>query len=176
LTAARGIAVGHIYKLGTKYSKDMNALYQNDSGQKLPIIMGCYGLGVSRTMAAAIEAHNDANGIAWPISIAPYEVAVIVAASKDETQQAAGESLYAALRARQVDVLLDDREERTGVKFKDIELIGIPIQVVVGKGLAEGVVEVGLRGGARESVQVSAAPEHIAALVREQKAALARLE
>ena len=176
LTEARGIEVGHIFKLGTKYSKDMNALFQNDSGQKLPIIMGCYGLGVSRTMAATIEAHHDASGIAWPISIAPYEVAVIVAASKDEAQQAGGESLYAALRARNIDVLLDDREERTGVKFKDIELIGIPIQVVVGKGLAEGVVEVGMRGGARESVQVGDAPDHIAGLVRGQKAVLARLE
>src|SRR5438045_8632919 len=126
MTEARGIEVGHIFKLGTKYTKDINALFQNETGQKLPVIMGCYGLGISRTMAAAIEAHNDANGIAWPISIAPYEVALIVVASKDEAQQTAGQELYAALRLKRVDVLFDDREERPGVKFKDLDLIGIP--------------------------------------------------
>lgn len=176
LSDARGIEVGHIFKLGTKYSKDMNALFQNDTGQKHPIIMGCYGLGVSRTMAAAIEARNDANGIAWPISIAPYEVALIVAASKDPVQQSAGTDLYEALRTMHVDVLLDDREDRAGVKFKDMELIGIPVQVVLGKGLAEGVVEVGLRGAARESVPIADAANVIASLVQQEKAKLSRIE
>lgn len=176
LTEARGIEVGHIFKLGTKYSKDMNALFQNDSGQKLPIIMGCYGLGVSRTMAAAIEAHNDANGMAWPITIAPYEVAIIVAASKDPQQQTAGQDLYESLLAMNVDALLDDREDRAGVKFKDMELIGIPVQVVVGKGLAEGVVEVGLRGAARENVEIGSAARVIADLVNNEKRRLAARE
>ncbi|HLJ54249.1 MAG TPA: proline--tRNA ligase [Chthonomonadaceae bacterium] len=176
LTEARGIEVGHIFKLGTKYSSDMNAQFQNEMGQKLPIIMGCYGLGVSRTMAAAVEAHNDANGIAWPISIAPFEVAIIVAASKDETQQSAGAELYRALKAAGVDALFDDREDRTGVKFKDMELIGVPIQVIVGKGLAEGLVELGLRGQARESVPVGDAARAVTDLVAGERAKLARLE
>src|SRR5579871_2866069 len=159
LTEARGIEVGHIFKLGTKYSKDMGAVYQNESGVKHPIIMGCYGLGVSRTMAAAIEAHNDENGIVWPISIAPYEVAIIVANIRDEFQLQFARNLYSVLRMQKVDVLLDDREERIGVKFKDMDLIGIPVQVVVGKGLADGVVEVGLRRekSERKSVQATEA-------------------
>ena len=108
--------------------------------------------------------------------LAPYEAAIVVAASKDESQQAAGQTLYAELKQRGVDVLLDDRDDRAGVKFKDMELIGIPIQVVVGKGLVEGVVEVGLRGAARESVAVAAAADTVANLVRQEKSKLARLE
>lgn len=173
LIEARGIEVGHIFKLGVKYSKDMNAVFQNESGQKLPVIMGCYGLGVSRTMASAIEAHHDENGIAWPITIAPFEVAVIVAWAKDEVQLAAGTDLYGQLKALGVDVLLDDREERAGVKFKDMELIGVPIQVVVGKGLAEGVVEVGLRAGDRHNVPTVDAARFVAQLVQDEKGKLA---
>ena len=170
LTDARGIEVGHIFKLGTKYSKDMNALFQDVSGQKHPIIMGCYGLGVSRTMAAAIEAHNDANGIAWPISIAPFEVAIVVANIKDEAMMTAAQELYAALKTKNIDVLLDDREERLGVKFKDLDLIGVPVQVIVGKGLVEGVVEVGLRGvRERTEVNLKAAMMHLVALVTDLK-------
>lgn len=174
LTEARGIEVGHIFKLGTKYSKDMNALFQNDAGEKFPIIMGCYGLGVSRTMAAAIEAHHDENGITWPISIAPYEVAIVIANVADENQSRVAHEIYAALKSRHVDVLLDDRVERIGVKFKDIDLIGIPIQVVVGKGLATGVVEVGLRRekSERRTVEVQEAATAIADLVNEEKARL----
>ena len=118
MTDARGIEVGHIFKSGTKYSKDMNALYQDEHGEKYPIIMGCYGLGVSRTLAAAIEAHNDADGMRWPISIAPFEVLILVANAKDEAQMQAGQELYAGLKQRGVDVLLDEREERIGVKFR----------------------------------------------------------
>ena len=170
LTDARGIEVGHIFKLGVKYSKDMNALFQNVSGQKQPVIMGCYGLGVSRTMAAAIEAHHDDNGIAWPINIAPFEVAIVVANIKDEAMMSAAQELYAALKAKKIDVLMDDREERLGVKFKDLDLIGIPVQVIVGKGLVEGVVEVGLRGvRERTEVNVKAAPMHLVTLVSDLK-------
>ena len=174
LTDARGIEVGHIFKLGTKYSKDMNALFQNESGEKNPIIMGCYGLGVSRTMAAAIEAHNDENGMVWPINIAPFEVAIVVANVKDEQQIGAARDLYSGLKGQGVDALLDDREERVGVKFKDMDLIGVPIQVVVGKGLADGTVEVGLRRGkeARTSVSIANAEAMIVNLVAEEKARL----
>ncbi len=165
LTEARGIEVGHIFKLGTKYSAAMGAVYQNEAGEQHPILMGCYGLGVSRTIAAAIEANHDANGICWPINIAPYEVAIIIAYTPDAAQMSEGMRLYRALQAQGVDVLLDDREERVGVKFKDMELIGIPVQVVVGKGLANGTVEVGLRrepGGRVET----AVTEAVAAVLR----------
>ncbi len=170
MSDARGIEVGHIFKLGTKYSKDMNALFQDVAGGKPPIIMGCYGLGVSRTMAAAIEAHHDENGIAWPISIAPFEVAIVVANVKDEAMMAAAKDLYDSLNAKKVDVLLDDREERLGVKFKDMELIGVPIQVIIGKGLVEGVVEVGLRGSReRQQINVKAASVNLVSMVAELK-------
>ena len=175
LTDARGIEVGHIFKLGTKYSKDMAALYQSESGEKLPVLMGCYGLGVSRTMASAIEANHDAAGIVWPISIAPFTVSIVIANMKEEAQVAAAEKLYQELKAQKVDVLLDERDERTGVKFKDMELIGIPIQVVVGKGLATGVVEIGLRreqGGARASVQVDEAAIYVTNLIAAEEARL----
>jgi prolyl-tRNA synthetase len=174
LTEARGIEVGHIFKLGIKYSKDMEALYQNEHGEKHPIIMGCYGLGVSRTMAAAIEAHHDENGILWPISIAPFEVVIVVANVKDEAQTTFAGGLYSSLKSENVDVLLDDREERIGVKFKDMDLIGIPIQVVVGKGLSDGLIEVGLRGDAsgRKSVTSKEAHQEIIVLIQETRARL----
>ena len=174
LTDARGIEVGHIFKLGTKYSKDMQALYQSETGEKLPVLMGCYGLGVSRTMASAIEANHDAQGIVWPISIAPFTVSIVVANMKDEAQVAAGLALYQDLRARKVDVLFDEREERAGVKFKDMELIGIPIMVVVGKGLATGEVEIGLRRepGARAAVAVEEAAGYVADLIAAEEAKL----
>ncbi|MCW3053007.1 MAG: ProS, partial [Chthonomonadales bacterium] len=175
LTDARGIEVGHIFKLGTKYSKDMQALYQSESGEKLPVLMGCYGLGVSRTMASAIEANHDAAGIVWPISIAPFTVSIVIANMKEEGQVAAAEKLYQELRAKKVDVLLDERDERTGVKFKDMELIGIPIQVVVGKGLATGVIEIGLRreqGSTRAPVAVDEAAKYVTDLNATEEARL----
>ena len=174
LTDARGIEVGHIFKLGTKYSTDMQALYQSESGEKLPVLMGCYGLGVSRTLASAIEANHDAQGIVWPITIAPFTVSIVVANMKDEAQVTAGGKLYQELRERKVDVLFDEREERAGVKFKDMELIGIPIMVVVGKGLATGVVEVGLRReqGTRAEVSVAGAAAYVADLIRSEEAKL----
>ncbi|HZO88744.1 MAG TPA: proline--tRNA ligase [Chthonomonadaceae bacterium] len=174
LREARGIEVGHIFQLGTKYSKDMGALYQNETGEKKPILMGCYGLGVSRTMAAAVEVHHDENGILWPISIAPFEVAILIANSGDAQQSRAAHELYSALQMRHVETLLDDREERIGVKFKDMDLIGVPVQVIVGKGLAEGKVEVGLRREktGRQTVPVQEAAQYIANLVAEEKARL----
>lgn len=174
LTDARGIEVGHIFKLGTRYSKDMSALFQNEQGEKQPILMGCYGLGVSRTMAAAIEAKHDENGICWPISIAPFEVCIIVANTRDEVQSAKAIELYTALRKRGVDVLLDDREERIGVKFKDMDLIGVPFQVVVGKGVGEGVLEFTPRGAKDQRVLIAldVAVEQIVERVQAEKAGL----
>lgn len=174
LTDARGIEVGHIFKLGTKYSKDMQALYQSETGEKLPVLMGCYGLGVSRTMASAIEANHDAQGIVWPITIAPFTVSIVIANMKDEAQITAGEKLYQELKARKVDVLFDEREERAGVKFKDMELIGIPIMVVVGKGLATGEVEIGLRReqGSRSAVSVDEAASYVTKLIAAEEARL----
>ena len=174
LEEARGIEVGHIFKLETKYSKAMNALFQDENGESSPIIMGCYGLGVSRTMAAAIEAHHDDNGIVWPITIAPFEIVIFAANWKDETLTTAAKELYSALKAKGVDVLLDDREERLGVKFKDADLIGVPVQVVIGKGLAEGTIEVGLRRDKANKIAMpyADAAQSLADLVTQEKSAL----
>jgi prolyl-tRNA synthetase len=171
LSTQRGIEVGHVFHLGTKYSGAMGATFTDEAGAAQTILMGSYGVGVSRTMAAAIEQHHDADGIRWPISIAPFEVAVILVGTKDEAQKQAAEDLYRSLQAAGIDVLLDDREERPGVKFKDADLIGIPVQVVVGKGLAEGKVEVSLRRDkqAKQAVPIREVVAHIQELVARLK-------
>jgi prolyl-tRNA synthetase len=142
----RGIEVGHIFKLGTKYSKSMNCTFQDSDGNDLPMIMGCYGLGVGRTVAAAVEQNHDQKGIVWPLPLAPYEVVLVVLnADKPEMMEAA-DGLYARLREADIDVLYDDRPERPGVKFNDMDLIGFPVRVVLGKrGLVAGEVELSLR-------------------------------
>lgn len=145
LTIARGIEVGHIFKLGTKYSEAMGANFIDENGESKPLIMGCYGIGINRTMAAIIEQNNDGNGIIWPISVAPYKVIIVPVVTKDEKQMAAANELYEKLQGLGIDVLIDDREERAGVKFKDADLIGIPIRVTVGKKINEGMVEFKLR-------------------------------
>lgn len=143
LQQVRGIEAGQIFKLGTKYSKAMNATYLDVKGQSQLMVMGCYGIGVSRTMAAAIEQNHDANGIKWPMAIAPYQVHLVVVGAE---QLPVAEKLSAELSAAGVEILLDDRDERPGVKFKDADLIGIPLRVTVGpKGLAQGEVEVRFR-------------------------------
>lgn len=142
LEAYRGIEGGHIFILGTHYSAKMGATFLDEAGQTKTIIMGCYGIGVSRLVATAIEQHHDADGIRWPMSITPFHV-VVSPIGKDDAAKQAAEALYADLAQRGVDVLLDDRDERPGVKFKDADLIGIPLRVVVGaRGLAEGKLEV----------------------------------
>ncbi len=145
LSTARGIEVGHVFNLGTRYTVAMNATYNDEGGKVQPIVMGSYGIGVSRVIAATVEQHHDEGGILWPVAIAPFEAVVVLVGTKDAAQTEAANALYQQLRGRGIDVLLDDREERPGVKFKDWELVGIPIQVVVGKGLAEGMLEVSLR-------------------------------
>ena len=142
---ARGIEVGQVFKLGTKYSESMGAYFSDENQQKKPIIMGCYGIGVTRTLAAIVEQHHDENGIIWPMSVAPYHVIITLVKPEDEIQREAAEKIYESLKAEGVETLLDDRKERPGVKFKDADLLGIPIRITVGKLAGEGRVEYKLR-------------------------------
>ncbi|AOH54321.1 proline--tRNA ligase [Peribacillus muralis] len=142
---AKGIEVGHVFKLGTKYSEAMNATFLDENGRSQPMIMGCYGIGVSRTLAAAAEQFNDEKGLLWPTNLAPYQVHLIPINVKDEAQTALAEDLYSDLKAKGMDVLMDDRQERAGVKFADSDLIGLPVRVTVGKKASEGIVEVKIR-------------------------------
>lgn len=141
LEKARGIEVGHIFKLGTKYSEALSAKYIDEGGQEQPIIMGCYGIGVGRTMQAAVEQNNDSDGINWPMPIAPYHVILVLLNSSDETQKKCAEDLYSRMLAEKIEVIYDDRAEKPGFKFKDADLLGIPIRVAVGRYAAEGKVE-----------------------------------
>ncbi len=139
----RGIEVGHIFKLGTKYSQALRATFLDAQGAERPIVMGCYGIGVGRTAAAAIEQNNDADGIVWPVPLAPWEVVVLPLQVKDEATREAAARVAEGLESRGVEVLVDDRDERPGVKFKDADLLGIPLRITIGaKGLAQGVAEV----------------------------------
>ena len=139
--AAQGIEVGHIFKLGTKYSKALGLTFQDEDGQSKVVTMGCYGIGVTRCLSAAVEQNNDENGIIWPVAIAPFEAIVIPVNAKNEEQVNEAERIYNELKAAGIDALLDDRNERPGVKFKDADLIGIPVRIVVGKRIGEGMVE-----------------------------------
>ena len=154
LKFCKGIEVGNTFKLGTKYAKALGLEYQDVNNKLHPVEMGCYGFGLERCMAAIVEQHNDASGIIWPTSVAPYEVAVVVVSSKDDEQMRIGNELYEALKKEGIDVLLDDRKERPGVKFKDMELIGIPYRITVGRGIKDGNVEFRART-ADESSDVS---------------------
>ena len=155
ITIARGTEVGHIFKLGTKYSAAMNANFIDEDGKEKPFVMGCYGIGVTRTLASIIEQHHDENGIVWPLSVAPYHISVIPVNVKDEEQVKVANELYEQLTSMGVEVLLDDRNERAGVKFKDSELMGIPMRVTVGKKITDGEVEFKLRNGEMEVVKIS---------------------
>ncbi|MBO4579885.1 MAG: proline--tRNA ligase [Clostridiales bacterium] len=145
LSLARGIEVGHIFKLGTKYSKALGCIYLDKEGKENNMIMGCYGIGVSRTMAAVIEQHHDDDGIIWPEGIAPYQVIIIPTKTNDETIMNLAEDLYSKFTEAGAEVLIDDRNERPGVKFKDADLIGIPMRITVGRAAGEGKVEVKFR-------------------------------
>lgn len=147
IKTAQGIEVGHIFKLGTKYSKALGLNVPGDDGKPVPVQMGCYGIGVTRCISAAIEQGNDENGMILPVSIAPFEVIVVPVNAKEESQMKLAEEIYEKLKADGIDALLDDREERAGVKFKDADLIGIPLRIVVGKKCGEGIVEYKLRRG-----------------------------
>ena len=171
------IEVGHIFILGTKYSEAMGATYLDRNGKARPLIMGCYGIGVNRIMAAAIESHHDENGIIWPMSIAPFEVLVMALDPKDEEASRMALEVHDKLAAAGVDVLLDDRDERAGFKFKDADLIGIPLRVVVGKkSLKAGGVEVSQRRSPdeKQTMAPDAAVELVRQRVREELARLAQ--
>ena len=143
LDIARGIEVGHIFKLGTKYSEKLGATYTDEKGETRPVVMGTYGIGVGRTMSAAVEQHHDADGIVWPLAVAPFEIAIVSLNPSDAATRDAADALYEAMRAAGLDVFYDDRDERPGVKFKDADLIGFPIRVNVGgRALKEGNVEI----------------------------------
>ena len=141
LKVTRGIEVGNIFQLGTKYSKPMNATYTDENGEDKPFIMGCYGIGVTRTAAAAIERYHDDFGIVWPKEIAPYHVDVVPVNTDDKEQMEIALKIYNELLNVGVEVVLDDRDDRAGVKFKDSELIGFPYRITVGKTIKEGFVE-----------------------------------
>ena len=145
LKVTRGIEVGNIFQLGTKYSKPMNAVYTDIDGKTKPYIMGCYGIGISRTAAAAVEAHHDEHGIKWPLAIAPYHAVIIPVSTKDELQMKVAEDIYNTLVKHGVEAVIDDRDERAGVKFKDADLIGFPYRITVGKTINEGLVEFKIR-------------------------------
>jgi prolyl-tRNA synthetase len=142
LDLPRGIEVGHVFNLGTKYSSPMQAIYLDENGKEQEMVMGCYGIGVSRILAAAIEQNHDAAGMVLPPQIAPYDLALLCLDINDEAIRAKAEELYQSLQDQGLDVLFDDRQERPGVKFHDADLIGLPLRLLVGrKGLARGVVE-----------------------------------
>lgn len=145
IKTAQGIEVGHIFKLGTKYSDALGLKFTDESGEQKTVIMGCYGIGVTRCVAAAIEQMHDEHGIVLPVAIAPYEVAVVPVNNKEEEQMKLAEQIYEDLKKEGIEALLDDRAERAGVKFKDSDLIGIPLRIVVGKKCGEGIVEYKLR-------------------------------
>ena len=168
VSIARGTEVGHIFKLGTKYSEAMNATFIDENGKNTPFVMGCYGIGVTRTMDSIIEQHHDENGIIWPLSVAPYHVSVIPVNIKDEEQMKVAEELYNSLKDLGVEVLMDDRNERAGVKFKDSEIMGIPMRVTVGKKISEGAVEFKLRaGGDNEVIKIEDVCNRVKALFEE---------
>lgn len=170
LKVTKGIEVGNIFKLGTKYSKPMNAVYLDKNGKTHPYIMGCYGIGISRTAAAAVEAHYDEYGIKWPISIAPYHAIIVPVNIQDTLQMEVAEKLYKELKANGVEVVLDDRDERAGVKFKDADLIGFPYRITVGKTINDGFVEYKVREtGDVEKLKPEDAAKHIIQVVKNIK-------
>ena len=158
LEICRGIEVGHVFQLGTKYSEAMNANFLDVAGQTRLMEMGCYGIGVSRIVAAAIEQNHDERGIIWPLPLAPYALAIVpIGLNKSAAVRAAAEQLYAGLAAAGIEVLLDDRDERPGVMFADIELIGIPHRIVVGSAAKQGQIE--YRGRRDKSAQPLRSPK-----------------
>jgi len=146
LSTSRGIEVGHIFKLGTKYSKAMNAVYLDEDGKSIEMVMGCYGIGVGRTVAAAIEQSHDKDGIIFPAAIAPFSVIVVPVNTSDEAQMQIAENIYQELIEKGVDVIIDDRDERAGIKFKDADMVGIPVRVTVGKfAVKENIIDIKIR-------------------------------
>jgi len=170
IKTAQGIEVGHIFKLGTKYADALGLKYLDENGKSQTVIMGCYGIGVTRCIAAVIEQNYDEHGIIWPVSCAPFEAVVVPANYKSEEQMRKAEEIYNELKAAGIDALLDDRSERTGVKFKDADLIGIPVRVTVGKKVGEGIVEYKeRRAGEMIELDAAAAIEKVKEFVSSSK-------
>jgi prolyl-tRNA synthetase len=173
LKIQRAIEVGHVFKLGTKYSEKLNASVLNENGERLPCIMGCYGIGLTRTLQAIIEQHQDKDGIIWPLPVAPFQVCLTplnVAASSPTRVMA--EKLYAELIGLGIDVILDDRDERPGVKFKDSELVGFPLRIGIGeKSLAKGEVELKIRGGELMPTKVESSVSKVVEYVKANQGA-----
>ena len=169
LKIRRAIEVGHVFKLGTKYSEALNATFLDEDGSRKPCVMGCYGIGVTRTLQAIIEQSNDKDGIIWPLSVAPYRVCITpLAIAPDSAVMKLAETIYAELSARGAEVILDDRDERPGVKFKDADLVGFPIRISIGeKSLANGEVEVKPRKGAMMLVKADEVVKQVLALVKQ---------
>ncbi|MCL4108092.1 UNVERIFIED_CONTAM: hypothetical protein GTU68_012828 [Idotea baltica] len=167
LTIVHGIEVGHVFKLGTKYSEALDANFLDSEEKKHPIIMGCYGIGVSRVVASIVETCHDENGISWPTAVAPYTVELIPLNVKDEEVMTAANKIYDDLIAAGIDVLMDDRDQRPGFKFKDADLIGLPVRVVVGgKGLKEGIAEIKQRTDSEAArIPLAEAVDHVKTLI-----------
>ena len=165
LSMDRGIEVGNIFQLGTKYSDSLGAKFLDENGKEHPFVMGSYGIGVSRSMAAIVEQYHDEDGIVWPLVVAPYHVIITVINVKNQEQMELAEKLYKTLEEIGLEVLLDDRNERAGVKFKDRDLIGIPIRITVGKRANENIVEYSIRGR-EEKIEVET--EKTLGLIRDE--------
>ncbi len=166
---AKGIEIGQIFKLGTIYSEKMNGTYLDENGKLKPYIMGCYGIGVSRLIAAIIEQNNDENGIIWPKAIAPYLVHLVCLDMKKDVQKELSEKIYTKLLEDKIEVLYDDRIERPGVKFNDADLIGLPVQIIVGRKADEGIVEIKIRRtGEKKEVKVEELIENLEKIIKEK--------
>jgi prolyl-tRNA synthetase len=168
LKIRRAIEVGHVFKLGTKYSEKLNSKFIDETGQQHPCVMGCYGIGITRTLQAVIEQSNDKDGIIWPIAVAPYTVCITpLNVAPDGAIMQLAEKIYGELTAQGVDVILDNRDDRPGVKFKDADLVGFPLRLAIGeKGLAKGVVEIKPRGGEMLTVAPEQATAKLLELIR----------
>jgi prolyl-tRNA synthetase len=171
LSSARGIEVGQVFKLGTKYSEAMDATFVDEHGQRQYMVMGCYGIGITRTMAAAVEQNYDENGIIWPLAIAPFQVAIVPVSNKDEAQMKAAFSIYRELLNKGIEVILDDRDERAGVKFADADLIGYPLRITVGKKtVKEGTVDIRVRrDGTEMTVPLEQVEQEVMTLIERGK-------
>ncbi len=168
LTFDHGIEVGNLFKLGTKYAKSMNLLYTDANNEQQPVWMGSYGIGLERCMAAIVEQHHDDQGIIWPLEVAPFKACIVPVQVKDETQLACANDLYAYCLENKYDVLLDDRKERAGVKFKDMELIGVPYRITVGRGAKDGLVEwVERPKEGKEEISIEEAKSRLDAIYRQ---------
>lgn len=167
---ARGIEVGHVFKLGTKYSRAIGAVYQDENGQQQEMLMGCYGIGISRTVAAIIEQNHDEDGIIWPKEVAPFFVHIVPINYEDDVQREVADAFYTEFKKAKIDVLLDDRKERAGVKFKDSDLIGIPLRITIGAKAREGMVEIKMRSsGESFEVKIEDVKEKILSLLDQIK-------